>query len=253
MQSIPLPSKCSVSELQADHVVVTVEPLFPGYGTTLGNALRRVLLSSLPGAAVTAVKIADVSHEFSTIPSVKEDVVAVLLNVKQLRFRLTGDEPLTAVLKIRGEKVVTGKDLKLPTNLELINQDQIIATLTDKAAALEMELTVNNGRGYVPVENREKEKLDIGSIAVDAIYTPIRNVNFSVEHVRVEQMTNYDRLILDIRTDGTISPVEAFRVASGILVDHYTYMTSSLEQQIAEADSEAKEEKKKKHPKKEEA
>lgn len=244
METIPLPTKCVVRDEGPDHATILIEPLYPGYGTTLGNSLRRVLLSSLPGAAVTAVKIADISHEFSTLPHVKEDIVAILLNVKQLRFRLAGDESLTATLKVKGEKTVTGRDLKLPTNLELINTDQLIATLTDKAATLEMELTVAPGRGYVPVENREKEKLEIGMIAVDAIYTPIRNVNFTVEHVRVEQMTNFDRLILDVRTDGTISPVAAVMSAGSMLVEHFSFLTSQLETTVPSVPD--KEEKKRK-------
>lgn len=233
MPTIPLPSKCVVNEHAPDHATIVIEPLYPGYGTTVGNALRRVLLSSLPGAAVTAVKIANTTHEFSTLPHVKEDLVAVLMNLKLLRFRLEGDEPLTATLKAKGEKVVTGKDLKLPTNLELTNPVQLIATLTDKAASLELELTVGPGRGYVPVENREKEKADLGTIMIDAIYTPIRNVNFDVEHVRVEQMTNFDRLILDVRTDGTIAPVEAVLTAGGLLVEHFGSVTQELKAQLA--------------------
>lgn len=228
MQTLPLPSKCSVNDVSPDQATVVIEPLFPGYGTTLGNALRRVLLSSLPGAAVTAVKIENVAHEFSTLPNVKEDVVAILLNIKRLRFKLIGDEPLVATVKAKGEKVITGRDLKLPTNLTLSTPEQIIVSLTDKSATFEAEFTVSPGRGFVPVENREKEKLDIGTIAVDAVYTPVRNVNFDVEHVRVEQMTNYDRLILDIRTDGTVSPVEAVRAAGVILVDHFRFLADTL-------------------------
>ncbi len=233
MQTIPLPSKCLVNDVGPDHATVVIEPLFPGYGTTLGNALRRVLLSSLPGAAVTSVKIENVSHEFSTLPNVKEDVVAILLNIKRLRFKLIGDEPLVATVKAKGEKVITGRDLKLPTNLALFTPEQIIVTLTDKSATFEAEFTVGPGRGFVPVENREKEKLDIGTVAVDAVYTPVRNVNFDVEHVRVEQMTNYDRLMLDIRTDGTVSPVEAVQAAGVILVDHFRFVTDALLSQTA--------------------
>lgn len=228
MQPLSPPSKCDVVIQQPDHATVTVEPLYPGYGTTVGNALRRVLLSSLPGAAATAVKITGVSHEFSAVPHIKEDVVAILLNLKQLRFRLEGEDALVASLKVKGERVVTGKDLALPTNLSLLNPEQPIATITDKAGEFELELSVGPGRGYVPVENREKEKLDIGTIALDAIYTPVRNVNFEVEHVRVEQMTNYDRLILDVRTDGTLSPVEAVVQAGQLLVEHFQFVTERV-------------------------
>lgn len=228
MQPLPLPTKCLVEQHAPNQATVTIEPLYPGYGTTVGNALRRVLLSSLPGAAVTAVTIAGVAHEFSAIPAVKEDVVAIILNLKQLRFRLEGDESLVATLTVTGERTVTGADLKLPTNLTLLNPDQPIATITDSAGRLELELNIGPGRGYVPVENREKEKLAIGSIAVDAIYTPVRNVNFEVEHVRVEQMTNFDRLILDVRTDGTLSPVAAVSEAGRLLVSHFQFVTDQV-------------------------
>lgn len=238
MQPLPLPTKCRVERQGPDRALITIEPLYPGYGTTVGNALRRVLLSSLPGAAVTAVKIAGVAHEFSAIPAIKEDVVSILLNLKQLRFRLEGEAPLTATLSVSGERAVTGADLTRPTNLTLLNPEQPIATLTDKQGSLELELTVGPGRGYVPVENREKEKLDIGTIAIDAIYTPVRNVNFEVEHVRVEQMTNYDRLILDVRTDGTLSPMAAVTEAGAILVQHFQFVTDQVTAQ-APAEPEA--------------
>lgn len=226
MESIPLPTKIEVSESTKDHARFVIEPCYPGYGTTIGNALRRVLLSSLPGAAVTAMKIEGVDHEFSTIPFVQEDVVGMILNVKLLRFHLHGNEPATLRLNVKGERVVTAADLEGPSTVEVGNPKQIIATLTDKAASLNMELIVQHGRGYVPVENREKEKLDIGWIAVDAVYTPMKVVSFAVENVRVGQITNFDRLILHVETDGTMRAENAVEQAAKILVEHFAQYTS---------------------------
>ncbi|MBI4426452.1 MAG: DNA-directed RNA polymerase subunit alpha [Candidatus Kerfeldbacteria bacterium] len=222
MESIPLPSKIETVESRKDWARFVIEPCYPGYGTTLGNALRRVLLSSLPGAAITAVKIENVNHEFSTVPYIKEDAVSILLNLKLVRFKLHADEPVTLKLNVKGASTVTAADFEAPSTVEIINGKQTIATLTDKAAALTMEIMVAPGRGYVPVENREKEKLEIGWIAVDAVYTPIKVVNFTVENVRVGQITNFDRLVLEVETDGTISPPQALTEAAQILVGHFT-------------------------------
>lgn len=219
-----MPSKTEINKKEENRAVFAFEPLYPGYGTTLGNAIRRVLLSSLSGSAVQAVKIKGVDHEFSTIPYVKEDVVSLILNLKQLRFKFFGKEPLKILLKAKGEKIVTAEDIKPVSEVEVVNKKLKIATLTDKDAVLEIEITVGPGRGYVPVESREKEAHEIGTIDVDAIYTPVKNVTFDTENVRVEQMTNYDRLILDITTDGTISPKEALQMAAGLLVDHFNYV-----------------------------
>ena len=224
MEQISLPSKTEINKKEENRTVFVFEPLYPGYGTTLGNALRRALLSSLPGSAVQAVKIKGVDHEFSTIPHVKEDVISLILNLKQLRFKFFSKEPLKILLKAKGEKIVTAEDIKPVSNVEVVNKKLKIATLTDKDAVLEIEITVGPGRGYVPVESREKEAHEIGTIDVDAIYTPVRNVTFDTENVRVEQMTNYDRLILDITTDGTISPKDALQMAAGLLVEHFNYI-----------------------------
>lgn len=221
MENIPLPTILTAGEESAHSATIVIEPLYPGYGATVGNALRRVLLSSLPGAAVTAVKIKGVDHEFSALDHVKEDVVQIILNLKKLNFCLHGTEPVTATITINGAKKVTGKDIKTPTQAVLVNPDQPVATLTDKAANLEMELTIEAGRGYVPVETRERESLPIGTIAIDAIFTPVRNVNFETEHVRVGQFTNYDRLKMTITTDGSVSPAEALTQAATVLVDHF--------------------------------
>ncbi len=226
METLPLPKSISVVATSRDHGVFTIEPLYPGYGMTVGNALRRVLLSSMPGAAITAVKIDGVDHDFSTINYVKEDVVDILLNLKLVRLKLNSDEPVTLTLEAKGETAVTAGMITPNSQVEIANPDQVIATLTDAAAKISMELTVAKGRGYVPVENREKEKLPIGTIALDAIYTPMKNVNFSIEHVRVEQITNFDKLILDITTDGTITPTEALTLASSIMVEHFQFVHS---------------------------
>lgn len=224
MESLPLPKSVSVNALSRDRAVFTIEPLYPGYGMTVGNALRRVLLSSMPGAAITAVKFEGVTHEFSTIDYVKEDVVDILLNLKQVRLKLHSDEPVVITLEGKGAKTLTAGDVTPNSAVEVTNPDQVIATLTDAAAKISMELTVAKGRGYVPVENREKEKMEIGTVALDAIYTPIKNVNFTNEHVRVEQITNFDKLILDITTDGTITPTDALKLASSIMLEHFQFV-----------------------------
>ncbi len=226
MESIPLPAKIEIAESKKDWAKFIIEPCYPGYGTTLGNALRRVLLSSLPGAAVTAVKIEGVDHEFSTVPFVKEDVVAIILNLKLIRFKLHGDEPVTLSLKAKGEKAVTAGDFECPSSVEAVSPKQHIATLTDKAGSFNMEVVVSPGRGYVPVESREKEKLDVGWIAIDSVYTPVKTVNFNVESVRVGQITNYDRLLLEIETDSSIRPEDALAQSAQILVEHFSMFAS---------------------------
>lgn len=200
---------------------------------TLGNALRRVLLSSLPGAAVTGVKIKGVSHEFSTINGVFEDVLQIVLNLKQLRFKMHVDEPVKITLSAKGEKEVDASFIKTPSDVEIVNKDCHIAALTDKKAELEMEIQVEKGMGYVPTEQQRKEKLEVGMIAVDAIFTPIRKVNYEVENMRVGDKTNYNRLIIDIETDGTITPEQAFQRAVEILVEHFKVLSVSLEKKSA--------------------
>jgi len=221
METLSLPQHVTAEEIGLHRARIVIEPCYPGYGTTLGNALRRVLLSSLPGAAVTAVKISKVDHEFSTLPGVKEDVVDLLLNIKQIRCKVFSAEPVNVHLKVTGEKDVTAGDIETTSDVEVINKDLHLATLTDKKASLEIVFTVEQGRGYITVETREKEKLDIGTIAVDAIYTPVKRVGYAVENVRVGQMTNYDKLTLDVETDGSINPLEAVKQASTILIDHF--------------------------------
>ncbi len=224
MEAIPLPNQASLIESEGNRYVFAMEPLYPGYGVTIGNALRRVLLSSMPGAAVTAVKIKWVDHEFSTVPHIKEDVVEIILALKQLRLKVHTDEPVRLSVKVKGEKAVTAADIKKNDLVDIVNPDLHLATLDNKNAELDMELIVQQGRGYVPVEMRENEKLEIGMIAVDAIYTPIKNVNFNIENVRVGQLTNFDKLTISMETDGTITGEEALNIAAHILVDHFSML-----------------------------
>lgn len=225
VNAIELPNKVEFSDLDDTEATLVVEPLFPGYGTTIGNALRRVLLSSLTGAAVTAVKIKGVDHEFSSLPGVKEDVVEIILNLKKLRLKVHSDQSVKLTLKKKGKGAVTSKDIDVPGDVEISSRDLVIANLTSPEANLEMEITARSGRGYVPVEQRDKDNLEIGTIAVDAIYSPIRSVSFQVENIRVGQMTDYDKVTMKVRTDGTLTPKEAVDQAAAILVDHFSLFT----------------------------
>ena len=230
---ITLPKKPKVITKDNFKATIEVEDIYPGYGMTLGNALRRVLLSSLEGAAITMVKIKGVPHEFSTIPSVAEDVMEILLNLKQLRFVLHSSEPQEARLKISGERSVTAADIECPSQLEVINKSSHIAELTDKGALLDIEMTIEKGFGYVPAEQSKKEKLDVGAIALDAIFTPIRKINYEVEDMRVGDRTDFNRLRVFMETDGTIDPEEAFVKAAKILVEQFAQLTSLGEGQIS--------------------
>ncbi|HEY2004741.1 MAG TPA: DNA-directed RNA polymerase subunit alpha [Candidatus Saccharimonadia bacterium] len=220
LHPIQLPELKTVQE-EGNKATFVIEPLHSGYGMTLGNSLRRVILSSLGGAAVTAVKIDSVAHEFSTIEGVKEDVVEVILNLKRLRFRVFSDEPQFLVLTASGKGPVKASSIKTTSDVEIVNPDQVIATLDDAKVKLGMEIKVEKGRGYVPVESREAEKLEVGMIAVDALYSPVQRVRYNVENTRVGQMTDLDKLVIEIETDGTISPAEAIRQASEVLVEHF--------------------------------
>lgn len=242
MHTIALPSKPKYTEIAKNHGKFEIGGCYPGYGSTLGNALRRVLLSSLPGAAIRSVKIKGVSHEFSTIPGVMEDVVQIILNLKQVRFRSHTDEAVTVTLKSKGEGVVTGKDIKCPSSVEVVNPDQVIATLSDKKTELEMDIVVDRGLGYVAVETREDEEREIGEIAIDAIYTPVKRVNYEVENMRVGKRTDYDKITLEVVTDGSLSPEEAFKQSVTILVDQFSVL---LNGEVATAVSEAEQEEEK--------
>ncbi len=230
---IPLPFKPKIIKSEKNKTIFEIEALYPGYGVMIGNSFRRVLLSSLSGAAVTQMKIKGVSHEFSTIPGVLEDVIFIMLNLKQLRFKLFSEEPQKATLKVKGEKRVLGSDFELPTQVELINKTSPIATLTTRSAELEIEILIEKGVGYQSREARKRqnpqEKLEIGVIALDAIFTPIKKVRFRVEDMRVGERTDYNKLFLEIETDGTIIPEEAFYQAADILVNHFNLFAQTFQ------------------------
>ena len=238
MQSITLPQKPKYSKTGENSGKFEILGCYPGYGTTLGNALRRVLLSSLEGVAITSVKIKGATHEFSAVSGVLEDVVQIILNLKKLRFKMNGDEPIKITLVSKGEGKVTAKDIKCPSDVEVVNKDQLIATITDKKIELEMEMEVNRGLGYIPVEQQIRENKEIGVIAIDAIYTPIRRVNYLVEDMRVGKKTDFNKITLDIETDGSITPQEAFKKSIEILVGQFSALS---EMESIEEDKPAKE------------
>jgi len=205
-----------------------IEPLLPGYGHTLGNALRRVLLSSLQGTAITSIRVNDTNHEFTSADGVKEDVIEIILNIKSVRILYSGSEPVTISLDVKGDKSVTAADFKVPAGVEIINKDQVIAHV-DKGNSLQIEAIVETGRGYVPTEKRDRSTLPIGMIAIDSIFTPIKKINYTVTNTRVGQATDFDKIILEIETDGSIDPSTAFKTASEILSDHIAHIHDQIE------------------------
>lgn len=209
-----------------------ISPLERGYGITLGNALRRVLLSSLDGAAVTSIRIADVQHEFSDIPGVREDVIRVMLQIKQLRMKLFGVDTARLHLEVRGGGVVTAADIITPPEVEIVNPDLYLFTVDDNKANLEIEMTVELGRGYSPSDDRAG-RLPIGELPVDAIFSPVRRVNWEVSSARVGQSTNYDRLILEIWTDGTVGPEQSLSNAAKVMIDHLRHLAGISEESLA--------------------
>lgn len=228
MDKFLLPSNVSIERGERPEVAtLIVEPCYFGYGTSIGNALRRVLLSSMPGSAVTAVKIKGAPHEFMSLDNVKEDVTEILLNIKQLRITLHCPEA-KIILHAKGKKIVTAGDIEKNADVEISNPDLTIATLTDAKGELYMELFVAQGRGYVPVETRDTKSLELGTIAVDSIFNPVKNIGYRVENVRVGDVTNFERLVMDIETDGTISPDTALKQATQILVDHFTIVLDGI-------------------------
>lgn len=231
MLNLVLPKiECDASSRNYGRFIIG--PLESGYGITLGNALRRVLLSSLPGAAVTSIRISDVHHEFSPIPHVKEDTMALILNVKQLRLKLQGDESARLRVEVQGEGEVTAGDIVCPPQVEIVNPELHLLTADSAEAEFDMELVVESGKGYSAAE--ERGKLPIGEIPVDAVFSPIRKANFVVERTRVGQMTNFDRLIMEIWTDGTIEPEEALSSAAQILVEHLSLLVGVGEMPLVE-------------------
>lgn len=221
MFSISFPKTPKIEKIGENQSRFLIEDCYPGFGTTLGNALRRTMLSSLPGVAVTLVKIKGVTHEFTTIKGVKEDVVQIIMNLKNIRFSLTGVDEAVVTLKAKGEKKVFAKDIKTGSEVEIANPEAPIATLTSFTSELEMELKIVKGIGYVPVEQQERREKEIGAIAVDAIFNPVKRVNFLVENMRVGKRTDYDRIILEVTTDGTISPENAYQQSVEILMGQF--------------------------------
>ncbi len=233
MPNVVLPKiECEAISKQYGRFIIG--PLERGYGITIGNSLRRVLLSSLPGAAVTSIRMDGIYHEFSALPGVKEDTMTLLLNLKQLRMKLHGDESARLRLEVKGEGVVTAADIEYPSEVEIVNPDLHLLTLDSDDSKMELEMVVETGRGYSPSE--ERGKLPIGELPVDAIFTPIRKVGYTVDRVRIGEITDFDQLKLDIWTDGTIEPEEALGNAAQILVEHFSLVADVGEAPIEEAE-----------------
>lgn len=230
--SITLPSKPRVVGEEEHAGTYEIDGLYPGYGHTLGNSLRRIILSSLPGAAITSVKIDGVEHEFSTLSGVREDVVTILLNLKKLRFEVLTSEPQVVTLSAKGPKKVSGEDLTLPGQIRLLNPNAYICELTD-ATKIEAEFRVERGLGYVPREALKKDRVDIGEISVDAIFSPIRRVNYEVENMRVGDRTDFNRLRLTIETDGTISPRAALEQSIEVMITQLKAVVGFREEELS--------------------
>ncbi len=227
---ITLPSSIKVLEKTPNKLLFTLEPLYPGYGVTVGNALRRVLLSSIPGAAITKVKIKGIPHEFTVIPGIREDVLEITLNLKQVRLKLFGDEPQKIEIKTSGKKQVKAGDIKTPSQVEIVNKDLHIASLTSSKAKLEMEMEVQKGVGYKTSSELQGGKASPGVIYLDAIFSPIENVAFWVENIRFEKRTDFNRLKMEIKTDGTVDPENALKEASEILIQHFKKLKTFFEE-----------------------
>lgn len=236
--NVVLPSKPRIVREEENAGVYEIDGLYPGYGHTLGNSLRRIILSSLPGAAITAVKINDVSHEFSTIEGVKEDVVTIILNLKRIRIDFHGEEPITVDLNIKGPKEVTAKDIDVPTQVEILNPEQHIMSVTGKGTEVKVQITIDKGLGYVPKEVLAKDRIEIGTIALDAIFTPIRRVNYEVENMRVGNRTDFNRLKISIETDGSIQPREALEKSIEIMINQLKAVIGFKEAEISKAKDE---------------
>lgn len=236
--NVALPSKPRIVSEEEFRGIFEIDGLYPGYGHTLGNSLRRIILSSLPGAAVTHVKIDGVKHEFDTIDGVKEDVITILLNIKRIRLALHSEEPVTISLKANKPGIITAGDIEAPSQVEILSKDQAIAEITAKGTTLDIEMTVDQGLGYVPREVHQKEKVDIGAIALDAVFTPIRRANYEVENMRVGDRTDYNRLRIFIETDGTFSPREALEKSIEIMIHQLKAVIGFKEPEIQKPEEE---------------
>ncbi len=237
MQKVILPKKVAFNKGEEEFSGrIIIEPCYPGYGTTLGNSFRRVLLSSLEGAAVVGVKINGAGHEFTSLPDVKEDILEIILNLKGLRIKFFGEEGEVAKLKLKaeGEKEVTAKDITKSDKVEIINNDLHIADITDKKGKLEMEIYISSGYGYSSIEGRDTKEKEVGYIEVDSIFSPVKAVKVEIENVRVGGMTDWEKLIIDIKTDGTIEYTEAFKQVADILVSQFSFLQEKINNELGE-------------------
>ncbi len=230
--NIVLPSKPKIVSEEKFSGTYEIDGLYPGYGHTLGNSLRRIILSSLPGSAVTSVKIAGISHEFSVIPGIKEDAITILLNLKKIRLSVVADEAQTLTLKVKGAKAVTAGDIKVSGGVEIMNPELVIANITDLKAELDMEITVEKGLGFVTKEELQKNRVDIGYITLDAIFTPIRRASYEVENMRVGDRTDFNRLRMIIETDGTITPKEALEKSIETMIHQLKAIVGFKEEEV---------------------
>jgi DNA-directed RNA polymerase subunit alpha len=259
MQTIPLPKKIEyIPGNEPNEGQIVIEPCFPGYGITLGNSLRRVMLSSLPGAAVVGIKIKGVNHEFSSLAHLQEDILEFVLNLKKIRLIMHTDEPVKLEIDAHGKKIITAGDIKKNSAAEIVNPELVLGNITDMSGSFTAEIYVEKGMGYVTVENRETKEKEIGLIEVDSIFSPVLKTGIKVDNVRVGKLTNFDKLILDIKTDGTITPETAFNEAVKILISQFgSLVITEKEEEITkvedeeeikevEKDEEAKPEEKKK-------
>lgn len=237
--NIVLPSKPKIVSEEKFSGTYEIDGLYPGYGHTLGNSLRRIILSSLPGSAVTSVKIAGISHEFSVIPGVKEDAITILLNLKKIRLNVVADEAQVLTLKVKGAKEVTAGDIKVSGGVEIMNPELVIANITDKGAELDMEITAEKGLGFISKEELQKNRVDIGSITLDAIFTPIRRASYEVENMRVGDRTDFNRLKMFIETDGTISPKEALEKSIETMIHQLKAIVGFKEEDVILSNSSA--------------
>ncbi len=245
---IVLPSKPKIVSEKETSGIYEIDGLYPGYGHTLGNSLRRIILSSLPGVAITEVKIEGVSHEFSTISGLRDDVITLILNLKKVRIKMNSEEPQTLKLSVKGIREVTAKDIDAPGQVEILNPEQHIAQITDKNTSLNIEMKVERGLGYVSKEVLQKDKVDIGTIALDASFTPIRRVNYEVENMRVGDRTDFNRLRVFIETDGTVTPEEALSKSIEIMINQLKSIVGFKEEELEVSKPELAEDKKDKKP-----
>jgi DNA-directed RNA polymerase subunit alpha len=240
-KAIVLPSKPKIILEEENKGIYEIDGFYPGYGFTVGNSLRRIILSSLPGAAITSVKINGVEHEFSSIKGIKEDVVMIMLNIKRLRIKMISDEPQILTLKAKGVKTITAKDIDAPSQVEIINPELILATLTDKDSELNIEMTAEKGLGFVTRETSSKDKVDIGTIMLDTNFTPIRRVSYEVENMRVGDRTDFNRLRISIETDGSTTPRESLEKSIVIMIEQLKAIIGFEEKEEKAEDEESNE------------